>query len=108
MRIKSGQAIKEESVYYGDANKVQLGSVQDSFITIPKGKSADLKARYELDSKSLEAPLAKGQVVGKVIYQLDGKDVASSPLQALQGVQEAGIFGKAWDWLVLTVKSLFN
>ena len=106
--LPAGQAIKEESVYYGDANKVQLGSVQDSFITIPKGKSADLKARYELDSKSLEAPLAKGQVVGKVIYQLDGKDVASSPLQALQDVQEAGVFGKAWDWLVLTVKSLFN
>ena len=106
--LPAGQAIKEESVYYGNANKVQLGSVQDSFITIPKGKSADLKARYELDTKSLEAPLAKGQVVGKVIYQLDGKDVASSPLQALQEVQEAGLFGKAWDWLVLTVKSLFN
>ena len=106
--LPAGQAIKEESVYYGDANKVPLGSVQDSFITIPKGKSADLKARYELDAKSLEAPLAKGQVVGKVIYQLDGKDVASSPLQALQEVQEAGLFGKAWDWLVLTVKSLFN
>lgn len=106
--LPAGQAIKEESVYYGDANKVQLGSIQDSFITIPKGKSADLKARYELDAKSLEAPLAKGQVVGKVIYQLDGKDVASSPLQALQEVQEAGLFGKAWDWLVLTVKSLFN
>lgn len=106
--LPAGQAIKEESVYYGDANKVPLGSVQDSFITIPKGKSADLKARYELDTKSLEAPLAKGQVVGKVIYQLDGKDVASSPLQALQEVQEAGLFGKAWDWLVLTVKSLFN
>ncbi|MDY5107215.1 MAG: serine hydrolase [Actinobacillus minor] len=106
--LPAGKIIKEESVYYGDANKVQLGSVQDSFITIPKGKSADLKARYELDSKSLEAPLAKGQVVGKVIYQLDGKDFASSPLQALQDVQEAGIFGKAWDWLVLTVKSLFN
>lgn len=106
--LPAGQAIKEESVYYGDANKVQLGSIQDSFITIPKGKSADLKARYELDTKSLEAPLAKGQVVGKVIYQLDGKDVASSPLQALQEVQEAGLFGKAWDWLVLTVKSLFN
>ena len=106
--LPAGQAIKEESVYYGNANKVQLGSVQDSFITIPKGKATDLKARYELDSKSLEAPLAKGQVVGKVIYQLDGKDVANSPLQALQDVQEAGIFGKAWDWLVLTVKSLFN
>ncbi len=106
--LPAGQAVKEESVYYGDTNKIQLGSIKDNFITIPKGKSSELKARYELDNKVLEAPLTQGQIVGKVVYQLDGKDVASSPLQALKSVEEAGIFGKAWDWLVLTVKSLFN
>ncbi|WGE77032.1 D-alanyl-D-alanine carboxypeptidase [Actinobacillus equuli subsp. haemolyticus] len=103
-----GQAVSEQSVYYGEADKVQLGSVQDSFVTVPKGKASELKARYELERKNLEAPLAKGQVIGKVIYQLDGKDVASSDLQVLQDVPEAGIFGKAWDWVVLTVKSLFD
>ena len=106
--LPAGKAVKEESVYYGDVNKVQLGSVQDSFITIPKGKAGELKARYELDNKGLEAPLTQGQVVGKVIYQLDGKDIASTPLQTLQAVGEAGIFGRAWDWVILTVKSLFN
>ena len=106
--LPAGKAVKEESVYYGDVNKVQLGSVQDSFITIPKGKAGELKARYELDNKGLEAPLTQGQVVGKVIYQLDGKDIASTPLQTLQAVGEAGIFGRAWDWVVLTVKSLVN
>ena len=40
---------------------------------MPKGKQTDLKARYELDNKYLQAPLAKGQVVGKIVYQLDGK-----------------------------------
>lgn len=106
--LPAGQAVSDQSVYYGEANKVQLGSVDDSFITIPKGRSADLKARYEFERKNLEAPLTKGQVVGKVIYQLDGKDVASSNLQALQDVPETGILGKTWDWLVLTVKSLFD
>jgi len=43
-----------------------------------------------------------------VIYQLDGKDIASTPLQTLQAVGEAGIFGRVWDWVILTVKSLFN
>lgn len=43
-----------------------------------------------------------------MIYQLDGKDIASTNLQALQDVPEAGIFGKAWDWIALTVKSLFD
>lgn len=99
--------IAEESVYYGDSDKVQLGVLQDAFITLPKGRQADVKTRYELDKKFLEAPLVKGQAVGKVIYQLDGKDIVKVNLQVMNDVNEGGIFGKAWDWIVLTVKSLF-
>lgn len=105
---KTGKSISEQRVYYGDESNIQLGVLQDAFITIPKGKSSELKARYELEKKYLEAPLAKGQVVGKVIYQLEGKDVASVNLQVMQEVKEGGIFGKIWDWLVLTIKSLFD
>lgn len=105
--LEANKEISEQPVYYGDQGNVKLGVLQDSFITVPKGKQAELKARYELDKKYLQAPLAKGQVVGKVIYQLDGKDVATVNLQAMQEVKEGGIFGNAWDWLVLTIKSLF-
>ena len=106
--LSAGQNVLEQSVYYGDMGKIQLGTLNDSYITVPKGKAAELKARYTLDKTNLEAPLAKGQIVGKVIYQLNDKDIASIDLQVMQDVQEAGIFGKAWDWLVLTVKGLFN
>ncbi|MGC7559068.1 serine hydrolase [Pasteurella sp. PK-2025] len=106
--LEAGKAISEQSVYYGDLSDVALGVLQDSFITVPKGRHADLKARYELDVKYLQAPLAKGQVVGKVVYQLEGKDVAKVDLQVMQEVQEGGMFSKAWDWLVLTVKSLLD
>lgn len=47
-------------------------------------------------------------MIGKVVYQLDGKDIASANLQVMNDVGEAGIFGKLWDWLVLTVKGLFS
>lgn len=105
---KAGEEISKQSVYYGDKGDVKLGVLEDGFITVPKGKQADLKARYELDNKYLQAPLAKGQVVGKIIYQLDGKDVATVNLQALEDVQEGSFLGKGWDWLVLTVKGLFD
>ena len=105
---KANEEISKQSVYYGDKGEVKVGVLQDGFITVPKGKQADLKARYELDNKYLQAPLAKGQVVGKIIYQLDGKDVATVSLQALEDVQEGGFLGKGWDWLVLTVKGLFD
>lgn len=106
--LSNGQNVVEKSVYYGDLNNVQIGVLKDSFITVPKGKASELKARYVLEQKHLEAPLAKGQVVGKVIYQLNDKDIASIDLQVMQEVQEAGMFGKAWDWMVLTVKGLFD
>lgn len=106
--LAAGQSVSEQSVYYGELNKVQLGTLQDSFITVPKGKTGELKARYVLEKKTLEAPLSKGQVVGKVIYQLNDKDVASVDLQVMQNVEEAGFIGKAFDWVILTIKGLFN
>ncbi|MCK3657700.1 D-alanyl-D-alanine carboxypeptidase [Pasteurellaceae bacterium Pebbles2] len=105
--LEAGKGIEEKSVYYGAENKVAVGVLQDGFITIPKGRQTDLKVRVEYDKKELEAPLVKGQSVGKVIYQLDGKDIANVNVQVMQDVPEAGIIGRAWDWLVLTVKGLF-
>lgn len=106
--LEAGKEISEQRVYYGDKNSVKLGALMDHFITIPKGKQSEVKARYELADKNLQAPLVKGQVIGKVVYQLDGKDIASANLQVMNDVGEAGIFGKLWDWLVLTVKGLFS
>lgn len=106
--ITADQGLQTEKVYYGAENSVALGAVKDQYLSLPKGKAAELKARYELSSKNLEAPLTKGQVVGKVVYQLDGKDIAAHDLQVLQNVEEASIFGKAWDWIALTVKGLFQ
>ena len=71
--LAAGQSVSEQSVYYGDLNKVQLGTLTDGYITVPKGKAGELKARNVLEKKTLEAPLAKGQIVGKVIYQLNDK-----------------------------------
>jgi len=106
--LEANKAVAEHSVYYGDTGDVAVGVLQDGFITVPKGRQADLKARMEFEKKYLEAPLAKGQVVGKIVYSLDGKDVANVNLQVMQDVGEAGFIGKGWDWLVLTVRSLFD
>ncbi|MDP8033422.1 serine hydrolase [Pasteurella atlantica] len=106
--VTANQTIAEQSVYYGEQNKVKLGSFTDSYITIPKGKRAELKVRYDLENKELKAPLIKKQVVGKIIYQLAGKEIASTDLQVMEDVMETNIFGQAWDWCVLTVQGFFN
>lgn len=106
--LSAGQSVSEQTVYYGAVNSVKLGTLKDSYITVPRGKASELKARLEITNKNLEAPLSKGQIAGKIIYQLNNKDIASVDLQVMEDVQEAGLFGKAWDWIVLTVKSLFD
>jgi D-alanyl-D-alanine carboxypeptidase (penicillin-binding protein 5/6) len=51
--------------------------------------------------KTVLAPIAKGQAVGKVRVTLDGKTLAERPLVAMEAVPEAGFFGRMWDdfWL---------
>jgi D-alanyl-D-alanine carboxypeptidase (penicillin-binding protein 5/6) len=59
-----------------------------------------LEANFELDKK-LEAPLAKGQVVGTLFLQLEGEDVASYPLVTLQEVKEGSMFNRIKDYIML-------
>jgi D-alanyl-D-alanine carboxypeptidase (penicillin-binding protein 5/6) len=59
-----------------------------------------LKAHFEL-TESLEAPIEKGQVVGKLFLQLEGENIATYPLVTLHEVQEGGLIDKAKDWISL-------
>lgn len=105
--LTAGKTILQQKVYYGNTDQVALGSVNNAFLTLPKGRRQEVKMRYAFNQQHLQAPLIKGQVVGQVIYQLDGKDIASKDLQVLHDVPEGGIFSRLWDWIVLKVQSLF-
>jgi D-alanyl-D-alanine carboxypeptidase (penicillin-binding protein 5/6) len=97
---KAGASFVSQRIYMGDKDTVELGILQDTPITIPRGKSKDLEANFELDKK-LEAPLAKGEVVGKLYLRLDGEDVAEYPLVTLQEVQEGGLIDRIIDFVKL-------
>lgn len=40
-------------------NSVKLGAFMDHFITIPKGKQSEVKARYELADKKFTSTISK-------------------------------------------------
>ncbi|AWB68280.1 D-alanyl-D-alanine carboxypeptidase [Saccharobesus litoralis] len=93
---KAGKKFADQKIWLGDKKTVRLGISQDTPITIPRGKRKALQANLELD-KALEAPLKKGTVVGKVYLQLEGEDIASYPLVALESVAEGGFFSRMVD-----------
>jgi len=96
--LKADQALTQARIWYGNAEQVDVGLTQAATLVIPRGRRADLKANFAL-LPGLEAPLAKGQVVGKLFLQLDGKDVAEYPMVSLHDVHEGSVLSRFGDWL---------
>ncbi|WP_434359283.1 serine hydrolase [Parasalinivibrio latis] len=103
---KANETFVKERVWMGDKEEVALGVTEDTYVTVPRGSADELKASFVLN-KTLEAPIKKGEVVGKMFYQLDGKDIAEYPLVALDNVNEGSIFSRLVDYIIMLFKSWF-
>jgi D-alanyl-D-alanine carboxypeptidase (penicillin-binding protein 5/6) len=99
--------LKVERIWKGRANQVSLGIADDLFVTIPRGRMDALEARLEMDDV-LNAPVAMGEPVGRLLVALDGQTVAERPLVARQDVGEAGFFGRTSDGVRLWFGGLFG
>lgn len=98
-----GQAIQTPEVWKGNQATVKIGFDRDLYVTLPKGAAANLKPALERKDP-LVAPIAQYSKVGTVKMMLDGKTVAEFPVQALEKVDQASIFGRAWDSIRLMLK----
>lgn len=103
---KAGETFVEEKIWMGNKDTLALGVNEDTYVTLPRGQAKNLTASFVLE-KELQAPIKKGDVVGKLYYQVDGEDVTQYPLLALESVDEGSLFSRLWDYLVLLFKSLF-
>ncbi|WP_083602158.1 serine hydrolase [Thalassotalea sp. PP2-459] len=97
---KAGETFATNRVWMGDKKEVELGILEDTPITIPRGQRKNLKANFEL-KKQLVAPLTKGEVVGTVFLQLDGEDIGQYPMVTLQEINEGGMFDRLVDYIKL-------
>ncbi|MCY7313546.1 MAG: D-alanyl-D-alanine carboxypeptidase [Pseudoxanthomonas sp.] len=91
-----GTMIAEQRVWKGKTPQVRLGVAEPLLVGVARGRYGDLKPTMDVP-KLLEAPIAKGQVIGTVKVSLDGKLVAQSPLVAIEAVEEGGFFRRLWD-----------
>lgn len=102
--FEAGKAATTVPVWKGALPSAQLGAAGGMVIAVPKGEGDKLKTSIER-ADPLVAPLAKGQKVGtlKVTTQT-GAVLATVPLVVLEPVEQAGIFGRAWDSIRLWIK----
>ncbi|EGR2731824.1 D-alanyl-D-alanine carboxypeptidase family protein [Vibrio parahaemolyticus] len=106
MPTAAGTDIANARVWMGQKDELKVGVNRDVYLTLPKSDLNKLKAEVEYNGDLL-APIAQDQVVGKVLYKVDGKVVKETELVALEPVEEGGIFKRIMDWFKRLVASWF-
>jgi D-alanyl-D-alanine carboxypeptidase (penicillin-binding protein 5/6) len=97
------QAVVTPNVWKGSSATVKLGRSQAIVVAVPAGSAAKLKTQV-IRNDPLLAPIAKGQNVATLRVTSGDQAVADVPLLALEGVEQAGILGRAWDAVRLWIR----
>ncbi len=105
---EGGKELLTQRIYYGTVNDLSLGSAREIKVAVPRNKVDSIRVSIKMSSKvKMEAPMKKGTKVGSIIVRSDDKIIYTAPLVSLENVEECGILGKIWDWIVQLFSSLF-
>ena len=90
----------ETRIWKGASDTLPLGVSRDIYVTYPKRQGDELDARIDRP-KRLEAPVKKGDPVGRLTVLLEGTILSEAPLIALEEVPEGGLFTRIKDSILL-------
>jgi D-alanyl-D-alanine carboxypeptidase (penicillin-binding protein 5/6) len=99
----ANQPVLEPMVWKGTEKTVKLGQPQPIVLAVPAGSASRIKTQVARPDP-LVAPFAKGQQVATLKILAGDQLLREVPLVALQPVEQAGIFGRAWDAVRLWIK----
>lgn len=97
------QVITQAELWKGAAATAKLGTQTQVVVSVPRGEGAQLKTQL-VRTDPLIAPLSKGQQVGTLKVLSGNTVVREVPVTVLEAVEQAGMFGRAWDTLRLWMR----
>jgi serine-type D-Ala-D-Ala carboxypeptidase (penicillin-binding protein 5/6) len=95
--IQPNSVVTTAKVTFGKADTVAAGLGAPWLLTVPRGQQVQTSVELK---PGLEAPVAKGSVIGKVIATSNGKPVGEAPLVAQTDVERAGLLLRTWQHVV--------
>jgi D-alanyl-D-alanine carboxypeptidase (penicillin-binding protein 5/6) len=95
--IQPSAVVTTAKVSFGKADTVAAVLAAPWMLTVPRGQQ--VQTTFEL-KPGLEAPIAKGAVIGKVIATSNGKPVGETELVAQAEVERSGWLLRAWQHLL--------
>ncbi len=102
----AAQSLATTPVWFGKQSSVSVGLAENMAVTLPRGQGANVKTQLVVNP-SINAPIQKGQVIGKLVATLDGKMLTEKPLVALEAVEEAGFFARMMDHIKIFFSQFF-
>ena len=99
----AGQPVATPRVWKGKASELKLGSATPIVVSVPAGTAAQVKTEIARPDP-LIAPFKKGQTVATLKIKQGDQTLGEVPLVALDGVEESGFFGRAWDAMRLWIQ----
>ena len=103
-KIHAGMApLTEIPVWFAEAAQVPVGLAEDLVMTLPVAAFEELETTYHLEPE-VEAPLAKGQTVGRISVRHENRILAQAPAVVLADVPQVDFFTRLWHHL----RRLFN
>jgi len=96
----AGETLAKARAWKGDRQEVTLGVAQDLTVTVPRNQKDGIGKRVEVAPRVV-APVAKGQVLGKVVLERKGQVLREVPLVALEDVPLGGWFRRLIDTIML-------
>lgn len=107
-RVAKGQEpVAKLRVWQGVQPEVAVGSPDDVVVTLPRDAVTKATAHF-VGQQPLIAPVEAGQQVGRIDIVVDGEVRRSVPVVALEGVPQAGWWGRTVDALTLWWQSLWQ
>ena len=106
--LTSDFSLLEEQVWGGEQEKVNLSSSEDLYLTLSPRDFQRVEPKITLNDY-LQAPIRKGQVVGKIDLLLDGDSLATTDAVTMDEINPLGFFGRVWSNIkLLTYKFLIE
>jgi D-alanyl-D-alanine carboxypeptidase (penicillin-binding protein 5/6) len=102
-----GVALRTDEVWYGKDDEVQFGVAAPVYVTIPRGRYADLKTEMDV-APVVKAPFAAGDSFGELRVSLDDKPLAKVPMTTLSAVEEAGWLKLLWQHVYMFFRELLS
>ena len=92
----SNQELIQARVFNGDKNKISLGVVDDTYISVPRRQIKNIKKKFIID-RNLSAPVNQNEAVGYMIVELEGKIITTYKLFAMESIKEGSLYRQTLD-----------